>query len=137
MACAGSPTKIELVDEAGHPVVAKGELRDAQGTRPFDCADAPSGSAFEFGCSDGTLSIPAAQTQHSTNEVRFVKDDGSLTDWQPFTITATRRTDEDFNGPGCACSWFEGTTKPLLVPEDARNPLPQPLLNLGGASPDP
>ena len=132
----GPPTKVAFVDEDGQPVAAKGELRDARGTRPFDCAGAPNQSGFDFGCSEGTLSIPAQQTQRA-NEVRFVRDDGSLGEWQAFTVTTTTKTDENFNGPDCPCSWTEGKTKPILVSEDARSPLRQPLLNTAGASSNP
>jgi hypothetical protein len=137
MACLGPATKLQFVDEDGQPVEAKGELRDADGTHAFDCADPPRDSWFEVTCSGGTLSKRAPDSEHTTNEVRFVKDDGTLSDWQPVALSVTRHTDEDFNGDGCPCSWFEGKTKPLLVLADARNPLRQPLLNAGGASADP
>lgn len=136
MACVSPPTHLDFVDEAGQSVAAKGQFRDRQGTRPFDCADAPKQSVFDFGCTGGTLTIPA-DTRDAAGEVRFVRDDGSFGDWQRISITSKTQTDEDFNGVGCPCSWVESKTEPLLVPEDARNPLRQPLLDSGGAPADP
>jgi hypothetical protein len=55
-------------------------------------------------------------------ELRFARADGSMTPWQVVPLELERKTDPDFNGPGCSCSWYIAQPASVTVPADARLP---------------
>jgi hypothetical protein len=124
----GEAIEIALVDEAGAPVAARGELRGLGSQEParFDCFDDPSASEAEVSCNDGLLypSFVYDLTPDTRVDLRFVLADGSWTEWQRLDLDVTSHTDPDFNGPGCACTWYEATTSPIVTPAAARTTSP-------------
>jgi hypothetical protein len=121
--CTGGPLEIALVDEAGAPVAARGELRGLGSVEParFDCLDDPRGSEVEVSCDDGLLPPFVYNLAPDTRVgLRFALADGSWTEWKRLDLDVSSHTDPDFNGPGCSCTWLEATTPPVVAPAAAR-----------------
>jgi hypothetical protein len=128
MACGGLPLALALQDDAGDPVAARGEYRSntpGSVASAFDCS-------FERGdasptpnlqCRDGVILNAIHDVRPGTVvEVRFELNAGGLSDWQNVPLQVTERTDPDFNGPGCPCTWYSGTARAITVPTEARLP---------------
>lgn len=121
----GSPgTFVLLRDDAGAPVLARGERRVSRGAdigvpQPFDCRSTP--DAGQPTCSEGSLPLFEFNLSPSlVYELRFTRADGSFTPWQAVPLELEQVTDPDFNGPGCACSWYKAEPASVIVPADAR-----------------
>jgi hypothetical protein len=119
--CLGQRVSVELVDEAGNRVSARGDLSYSHhSTEPFDCTLPSDGYRGRYRCEDGVLTLPSVHNPDTTIKVRFQQEDGTLTDWQPVELNIEKRVVSDFNGPGCDCTVYDGTTEPVTVPEAAR-----------------
>jgi hypothetical protein len=119
MAAVGPPVRVAFVDDAGAPVVARGEVRYTHHRElTFDCS-AWSAGGGEARCE---LDLEPLNSRTDAIAVRFRLDDGSFTDWIPVDLTIQSNTDPDFNGPGCGATTLSGTAKPVIVPEAARLP---------------
>lgn len=115
--CLGQRVSVELVDDAGKHVAARGDLSYARhSTEPFDCTLPSDG----YRCEDGVLTLPPVYNPDDTIKIRFQQEDGTVTDWQPVELDIQQRVLSDFNGPGCDCTVYDGTTEPVTVPEAAR-----------------
>jgi len=123
--CVGGPVDIQLVDDAGAPVSARGEYKTNRNseTRSFDCSVTPESSNLDADCTDGQVTVfPFIADPGTTLQFRFALADGSLTDWQGIRLDYESETDPDFNGPGCSCTWYNATSEPAVVPAEARLP---------------
>ncbi|HEX2874220.1 MAG TPA: hypothetical protein VHP33_23360 [Polyangiaceae bacterium] len=122
MAAVGAPVRVALVDDAGAPVIARGEVRYSLDGEGFDCTTASTNGGTQAGCKHGVLELQPLNSRTDTIALRFRLDDDSFTDWIPVDLTVKSSTDPDFNGPGCGATTFSGTAKPVIVPEAARLP---------------
>lgn len=118
--CTGAPTTIPFVDDAGNQVAASGELREGgEGSTPlaFSCgAEAPH-AQFPATCNANPRGVSLeGVVPSSTVEVRFQLQDGTLSAWQPVQLPLVAHTIEDFNGPGCPCTYYTGDATPIVVP---------------------
>jgi hypothetical protein len=115
-----------LVDDAGDPVAARGEYRsNMPGSVPsaFDCSPAGADASPELQCPNGVILSTIYDVRSNTSlELRFELNEGGLSDWQSVPLEVTERTDTDFNGPGCPCTWYDATAQPITVPIAARLP---------------
>lgn len=120
MGCIGS-AEVALIDAAGDRAEPSGELRDVGGStaQTFDCAVTSRVATDNAECANGVLFLGYLSTGDERFEVRFKLDDGSWSLWQEVPLDVSTYTDPDFNGPGCACTWYDGTTSPIVVPESA------------------
>ncbi len=123
--CSSDVVQIAFVDDAGDPVIAKGEYRALRGAvvalqLAFDCSTEPGASDADGTCIDSELSVGPPWSADYAVEVRFALADGEFTDWQAVPLEVTTVTDPDYNGPGCECSRYEGSAEPVVVPEEAR-----------------
>jgi len=119
--CLGQSVSLELVDAAGEPAVgARGQVayRHHQ-DQAFDCSVKPTAQLNDIDCEDGVLTLDPVYNDDDTIEVRFEREDGSFTEWQPVELAIEERVLRDFNGPDCDCTVRDGTTKPVTVPADA------------------
>jgi hypothetical protein len=122
MAAVGPPVRVALVDDAGAPVVARGEVRYSHHREStFDCSASPT-SGRQASCEEGELDLEPLYNRTDTIALRFRLDDDSFTDWIAVDLTIQSSTDPDFNGPGCEATTYSGTAKPVIVPEAARLP---------------
>jgi hypothetical protein len=122
----GESAEVQLIDQGGSPVAARGQVRDigADISGPFDCSvrlrSGPGiicqGNVFVF----GTILRP-----DSAVEVRFELHDGSVSEWQSVSLQLSEHTDPDHNGPGCPCTWYSAMVAPVVVPRDAQLALPE------------
>jgi hypothetical protein len=72
---------------------------------------------------NGTIVLPYLDLRPGTaSEVRFEVANGAWSEWQEVVLDLTERTDPDFNGPGCPCTWYTATARAIVVPVDARLP---------------
>jgi hypothetical protein len=118
--CVGKRVTVALVDDSGAPVNARGELSYAHHwDRSFDCS-LESNVLNDADCEDGVLTLESVLNADDTLKVRFEREDGSVTDWQPVELKIEKKVHRDFNGPDCDCTAYEGTAEPVLVPEEAR-----------------
>jgi hypothetical protein len=97
---------IAPVDDAGAPVAARGEARNARGITSF-----PVNGEY--------LLWDSAISPNDAAEIRFELADGSFTPWQPIPVNYERHTNPDFNGEGCSCTWYDASAR-VVVPADAR-----------------
>ena len=123
--CVGGPVRVQLVDDAGTPVAARGEYeanRDGE-ARSFDCTVTPESSSYDADCTDGQVTVfPFYSNPGTTLRFRFELADGSFSEWQAASLDYESHTDPDFNGPGCPCTWYDATSGPVVVPAQARLP---------------
>jgi hypothetical protein len=121
MGCLGKKVSVELVDEDGKRVPARGELSYAShSTKVFDCTRTPDSYRGDYPCEDGVITLEPVYNRDDTIKVRFELEDGTSTDWQPVELTIETRVRPDVNGPDCDCTVYDGTTEPVIVPEAAR-----------------
>jgi hypothetical protein len=123
--CPSDMPTLLLVDDAGQPVAARGELRNnlTEVAQPFDCSlsNGPPTATNRLACNDGVLAAQNTNLQGDTRiELRFGLAGGELSEWQTVALDITSDTDPDFNGPGCPCTRYEATAAPVLVPANAR-----------------
>lgn len=119
--CVGQEVSVELVDDAAKPVAARGELAySSHSTKTFDCTLSPDPYRNDFACQDGVIALDSVHNPDDTIKVRFELEDGGFTDWQPVELSIEQEVLADFNGPGCDCTVYNGTTEPVIVPEAAR-----------------
>jgi hypothetical protein len=85
----------------------------------FDCKAEDPHVLHGLWCEDGALNIDELFFPNSKVEVRFQLPDGTLSNWQPVQLKLTKHTIEDFNGPGCPCTYYDGTDTVVMVPEGA------------------
>lgn len=120
----------QLVDEQGAAVAnTRGLLVTGLRQQRFDCArdiQCRNGNQLQL---DGLLRREDADQA----QVYFQRDGGTLGPAQDVKVTSEKKTDPDFGGPGCSCSWTVSETEPLVVPDDARAPTGQ-VEEIGGAS---
>jgi hypothetical protein len=119
-ACGGDRTAISFVNEKGMKVAPRGELQRLDPEPDlwtFDCKEEDPHALHGLGCEEGALSIDELFLPNSKVEVRFQLPDGTLSDWQPVKLKLTKHTIEDFNGPGCPCTYYDGTGTVVMVPE--------------------
>lgn len=109
MDAVGPPVRVPLVDDAGAPVVTRGEVRYTNHRE----------STFD---SDGTLELDPIYNRTDAIALRFRLDADSFTDWIPVDLTIQSMTDPDFNGPGCEATSYSATAKPVVVPAAAQLP---------------
>lgn len=120
MGCSGI-AEVGFVDSAGNVATPSGQVRqvgdpDAQ---PFDCA-VTSDTVTEYAdCENGVLFLGFVEDGTERYEVRFELAGGGLSDWQEVQLDSASHTDPDFNGPGCACTWWDPTVEPIVVPPGA------------------
>ncbi|HTV21082.1 MAG TPA: hypothetical protein VMG12_20495 [Polyangiaceae bacterium] len=124
-ACVGEIAAPSFVDDAGQAVTTRGEFRamypnGLNSVSDFDCV--PSGPPLPAdGCRNGSSApLRISIDPQSVVEVRFARRDGGWTDWQAVELALTERTDPNFGGPGCECTWYEAPAPTLVVPADAR-----------------
>ncbi|MEO8183125.1 MAG: hypothetical protein ABI895_30205 [Deltaproteobacteria bacterium] len=121
-ACSGPAVTLALVDESGQGVAAKGEYRSNDGRslpQPFDCTLAR--TSLFAACAENVVRLYTFNLQPGmSHEVHFEGDNGEWSEWLPVPLQLTRRTDPDFNGPGCSCTWYTGQAEPLVVPAAVR-----------------
>jgi hypothetical protein len=124
VACTGGSVPLRLVDDAGRPVAARGEYRtnrDPPERWPFDCTVGPRASDSDSDCNDNVVTFTLPYTGPSTVlQMRFQIVDGDWSEWQEVPLAFEQHTDPDFNGPGCACSWYTAAAEAVLVPSGAR-----------------
>lgn len=125
------PVQVQLVDESGAPVAARGEYRvigersESPEPVPFECA-ALAGDAAPSGanCSNAVVELGSALSiavfPSVRLELRFELEPGGMTEWAPHYLTYVEHTEPDFNGPGCECTWQEIQAPPAIVPAGAR-----------------
>lgn len=127
LAACGKAAEVELTDHDGNPVAARGEARDValQFVVPFDCSGMPS-DVPSLSCRTNLLVLAGFGFHpESVVDVRFTLRNGSVSEWQSLSLHLSKNTEADFNGPGCPCSWYGATVDPVVVPMDARLPLPE------------
>jgi hypothetical protein len=121
MGCLGHEVSVELVDDDGNRVPARGELSySSHSTQAFDCTRAPDPYRNDYPCEDGVITLDTVYNRDDTIKIRFELEDGSSTDWQPVELTIEKRVLPDVNGPDCDCTVYDGTAEPVIVPEAAR-----------------
>jgi hypothetical protein len=119
--CLGKKVEVALVDEAGDPVAARGEIRySGHPGGVFDCTVAPTPTAKDVDCENDTLQVAPVFNDDDELDIRFELDDGSFSDWQPVPLTVEREVLADVNGPGCDCTVWNGTAEPVTVPAEAQ-----------------
>jgi hypothetical protein len=121
MGCLGKTVDVALVDDAGDPIAARGEIRySSHQEGAFDCTVAPSAILGDVNCANDTLQIAAVYNDDDELDIRFEREDGSFSDWQPVPLTIERRVLADVNGPDCDCTVRDGTAEPVTVPAGAQ-----------------
>lgn len=101
MAAVGPPVRVALVDDAGAPAVARGEVRYSHHRdSTFDCSASLAGGG-EARCE---FDLEPLNNRTDTIALRFRLDDDSFTDWTPVDLNIQSSTDPDFNGPGCGAT---------------------------------
>lgn len=123
--CSSPETSLLVADESGAPVAARGEHRLSQDgevgpAQAFDCGPNPDAGVAR--CVGGTSSVGVRFAPGAVFEVRFLRADGSWSDWQQVPLSLSEHTDPDFNGPGCPCTWYVAAPLSVTVPADARLP---------------
>jgi hypothetical protein len=131
MGCIGdAEVQLQLVDDSGAPVAARGEYRisssrgGAPTAVPFDCTGAADAGTGPYNCSNAVLVLQGADHPSLNIEVRFELTQGGLSEWSSLRLVYTSQTDPNFNGPGCPCTWYDVADQTLLVPDGARRALP-------------
>jgi hypothetical protein len=120
--CGGAPIALNLIDDRGQAAAARGTLRELAGSSnpwTFNCAAEPPEARFPLGCDNGVLTV-SVFGPNSKFEVQFELADGNQSEWQSVGLELTERTLEDFNGPGCPCTIYEGSSAPITVPATAK-----------------
>lgn len=122
MGCVGSRVQVDLVDEQGMPVQARGEFRDSGDVvLPFDCHVDPDASPSDLNCVDGTVHLDAFFPRRGMFlDVRWKLESGDYSEWQAVPLAIAERVIKDFNGPDCDCTVHEVSTAPVEVPIDAQ-----------------
>ena len=70
-------------------------------------------------CTNGVLTLGISLWSGDTLEIRFELQDGSMSDWQQVPLSFTAHTIEDFNGPGCPCTYYTVVAPRIAVPAGA------------------
>jgi hypothetical protein len=120
MGCTGS-AEVAFIDAHDNAVAPSGELRrvgDAS-TQSFDCSVTSRFVTSEADCADGVLFLGYVADGKERFEVRFALDAGGWSPWREVPLELEAYTDPNFNGPGCACTSYDGTAEPVVVPDDA------------------
>jgi hypothetical protein len=113
--------EVALVDDAGDPVAARGEIRYTNRRAvAFDCTVAPTATVNDVDCENGTVQMEPVYNEGDQLEIRFEPEDGSFSDWQPVPLTVGHRVFADFNGDDCDCTALEGRAQPVTVPANAQ-----------------
>ena len=117
-ACGGAPLMISFVDDDSRDVAPSGQWRvsELQGPpRDFDCR-----SDASRGCVHGVITLGTIPLWPGRLfEVRFNLADGTVSEWQEVLLALTAHTLEDFNGPGCPCTYYEAAAASVVVPPQA------------------
>ena len=121
MGCIGT-AELTMTDAAGNAASPSGEMRwfGEFTTRAFDCTQTSelATAETEADCTDGVLLLAYTSAGTERFEVRFRLESGEFSSWQEVPLEYTSYTDPDFNGPGCACTSYDGVAE-IVVPEDA------------------
>jgi hypothetical protein len=124
----GESAEVQLTDQDGNPVAARGQVRDiaTEFEIAFDCSSNSQRNVRSLACRDNVVLLAGIIPRPgSIVEVRFGLQDGSISEWQPLSLQLSEHTDPDFNGPGCPCTWYSATVAPVVVPGDAQLALPE------------
>lgn len=129
--CSGR-VELHLVDEQGQQAAARLRHRSNQSSNIvyFDCSGESSSTSTSLPtsprgvCQDGIafLEQPYFDRAELKYEVAFLLPDGQWTDWQTIPLMGEEKTVDDFNGPGCDCTFKQGKTPPVEVPIEAQIP---------------
>lgn len=117
----GGVSSLSFAARDNGSVAPSGQIRHSNpdwGTRDFDCRDSEMQSTY-LPCTNGVLTLGMPLSSGDALEIRFELQDGSMSDWQRVPLSFTAHTIEDFNGPGCPCTYYTVTAPRIAVPAGA------------------
>jgi hypothetical protein len=116
--CGGASLPVAFVADAETLSSLKGEFRQSEMPERllrFHCGQAE--DDLELPCADGRVDLGVTPVWPGvTVEVRFAIAGGGRSDWQKVVLNLSERTLEDFNGPGCPCTYYQANPDPVTVP---------------------
>jgi hypothetical protein len=117
----GGISSLSFAVEDNSSVAPRGQLRHSNpdwGTGDFDCRDSEMQSTY-VSCTNGVLTLGMPLWSGDALDIRFELQDGSMSDWQQVPLSFTAHTIEDFNGPGCPCTYYTASAPQIAVPAGA------------------